>query len=282
MSIEIKNLSHIYSAGTPFESDALVDVSMTIPDGAFVGVIGHTGSGKSTLMQHLNGLIRPTSGTIIVDGEDLTAEKADMKRIRRKVGLVFQYPEYQLFEETVKKDIAFGPTNLGLSPDEVEARVREAARLAGIADEWMEKSPFELSGGQKRRVAIAGVIAMQPSVLILDEPAAGLDPIGREEMLKLVSGIHAEGHTTVAMVSHSMDDVGRLCDTLFVLDHGRLAMQGTPSEVFRHAAELRQMGLDVPAGAQLAERLRREGWDMPEGIYRMEDVEAAIRRNLKK
>ncbi len=273
-------MSHIYSAGTPFESDALVDVSLSIPDGAFVGVIGHTGSGKSTLMQHLNGLIRPTSGTIVVDGEDLTAEKADMKRIRRMVGLVFQYPEYQLFEETVKKDIAFGPTNLGLSGDEVEARVKEAARLTGIADEWLEKSPFELSGGQKRRVAIAGVIAMQPGVLILDEPAAGLDPIGREEMLGLVSGIHAEGHTTVVMVSHSMDDVGRLCDTLFVLDHGRLAMQGTPSEVFRRAVELREMGLDVPAGAKLAERLRAEGWDMPEGIYRMEDVEAAIRKNL--
>lgn len=255
---------------------------MDVETGAFVGVIGHTGSGKSTLMQHMNGLIKPTGGTIIVDGEDLTAPGADFKRIRRMVGLVFQYPEYQLFEETVAKDIAFGPTQIGLSQQEIDARVKEAARLAGVAEDWMEKSPFELSGGQKRRVAIAGVIAMNPSVLILDEPAAGLDPIGREEMLKLVQGIHKNGGVTVIMVSHSMDDVGRLCEKLFVLDHGTLAMQGTPAEVFARADELRAMGLDVPAAAQLAEKLRAAGWDIPHGLYRIEDVQAAIIRNLQR
>ena len=282
MSIEITKLSHIYSPGTPFEAGALRGVSLHIDSGAFVGVIGHTGSGKSTLMQHMNGLIKPTSGTIVIDDTDLTAPGADFRSIRRKVGLVFQYPEYQLFEETVAKDIAFGPTQMGLNEDEIAARVREAARLAGVQEEWMEKSPFELSGGQKRRVAIAGVIAMEPSVLILDEPAAGLDPVGREEMLQLVSGIHKNGGVTVIMVSHSMDDVGRLCEKLFVLDHGNLAMQGTPAEVFARPDELRAMGLDVPAAAQLAEKLRAAGWDMPEGIYRMEDVETAIRKNLER
>ena len=282
MSIEITKLSHTYSQGTPFAADALREVSMHIETGAFVGVIGHTGSGKSTLMQHMNGLIKPTSGAIVVDGEDLTAPGADFKRIRRMVGLVFQYPEYQLFEETVRKDIAFGPTQMGLTQEEIDARVAEAARLTGVQADWMEKSPFELSGGQKRRVAIAGVIAMNPSVLILDEPAAGLDPIGREEMLQLVAGIHKNGGVTVIMVSHSMDDVGRMCDTLFVLEHGRLAMHGTPTEVFSHPERLRAMGLDVPAAAQLAEKLRAAGWDMPEGVYRIGDVEAAIRRNLQK
>ena len=280
MSIEIKQLSHTYSPGTPFEAGALRDVTMNIQSGAFVGVIGHTGSGKSTLMQHMNGLIKPTSGTIVLDGEELTAPGVDFRAVRRRVGLVFQYPEYQLFEETVEKDIAFGPVQMGLSADEVAGRVKEAAQLAGVREEWLEKSPFELSGGQKRRVAIAGVIAMRPTVLILDEPAAGLDPVGREEMLGLVSGIHKNGGVTVIMVSHSMDDVARLCDTLFVLDHGRLAMQGAPAEVFARAGELRDMGLDVPAAAQLAEKLREAGWDMPEGVFRMEDVEAAIRRNL--
>ena len=282
MSIEIKELSHTYSPGTPFAAAALREVSMHIETGAFVGVIGHTGSGKSTLMQHMNGLIKPTGGTIVVDGVDLTADKANLRDIRRRVGLVFQYPEYQLFEETVEKDIAFGPVQIGLSPEEVTARVQEAARLAGVQPEWMQKSPFELSGGQKRRVAIAGVIAMQPSVLILDEPAAGLDPVGREEMLQLVKGIHENGGVTVIMVSHSMDDVGRMCSELFVLDHGRLAMHGAPGEVFARAAELRAMGLDVPAAARLAEQLRGQGWDMPEGVYRMEDVQAAILNNLKK
>ena len=281
MSIEIKELSHTYSPGTPFASAALKEVTMHVESGAFVGVIGHTGSGKSTLMQHMNGLIKPTGGTIILDGVDLTADKANLKEVRRKVGLVFQYPEYQLFEETVEKDIAFGPVQIGLSPEEVIARVQEAARLAGVQAEWMQKSPFELSGGQKRRVAIAGVIAMQPSVLILDEPAAGLDPVGREEMLQLVKGIHENGGVTVIMVSHSMDDVGRMCSELFVLDHGKLAMHGAPAEVFARAAELRAMGLDVPAAAQLAEQLRAQGWDMPEGVYRIEDVKAAILNNLK-
>ena len=281
MSIEIKELSHTYSPGTPFASAALKEVTMHVESGAFVGVIGHTGSGKSTLMQHMNGLIKPTGGTIILDGVDLTADKANLKEVRRKVGLVFQYPEYQLFEETVEKDIAFGPVQIGLSPEEVIARVQEAARLAGVQAEWMQKSPFELSGGQKRRVAIAGVIAMQPSVLILDEPAAGLDPVGREEMLQLVKGIHENGGVTVIMVSHSMDDVGRMCSELFVLDHGKLAMHGAPAGVFARAAELRAMGLDVPAAAQLAEQLRAQGWDMPEGVYRIEDVKAAILNNLK-
>ena len=280
MPIEVKKLTHVYMPGTPFESKALNAVSLSIQDGEFVGIIGHTGSGKSTLISHLNGLERSEPGVVFVNGMDLGEKGADLIAIRRVVGLVFQYPEYQLFEETVAKDVAFGPTNLGLDADEINKRVEIALRQVGLDPaEVSEKSPFELSGGQKRRVAIAGVLAMQPGILILDEPAAGLDPTGRREMLDLIRGIHDSG-TTVVMVSHSMDDVGRLCDRLFVLNRGEIAYTGTPAEVFVHENKLHAIGLDVPECAKLARRLREAGFDMPEGIYRTEDVCAAILGNL--
>ena len=280
MPIEVKNLTHVYMAGTPFESRALDGVSMNIEDGEFIGIIGHTGSGKSTLITHLNALEKAAPGMVLVNGEDLAAKGADLAKVRRTVGLVFQYPEYQLFEETVAKDIAFGPGNLKLSEEEIERRVKSAMQQVGLPEEFADRSPFELSGGQKRRVAIAGVLAMEPSVLILDEPAAGLDPVGRKDMLDLVASIHDRG-VTVIMVSHSMDDVGRLCDRLFVLCRGKVAFSGSPAEVFRHGDELRQIGLDVPECAKLANLLREKGFDMPEGIYSMEDVSAAILKQLK-
>ena len=264
---------------TPFEMRALHEVSLKIEDGEFIGIIGHTGSGKSTLISHLNALERSEPGMVFVNGIDLGEKDVDLAAVRRTVGLVFQYPEYQLFEETVAKDIAFGPKNLKLPDDEVEKRVKQAMEQVGLAEKYAERSPFELSGGQKRRVAIAGVLAMQPSILILDEPAAGLDPAGRRDMLDLISKIHASG-VTVVMVSHSMDDVGRLCDRLFVLDHGHIAFSGTPAEVFVHGDELRRIGLDVPECAKLANLLREKGFDVPEGVYSMEDVKAAILKNL--
>ena len=280
MPIEVKKLTHVYMPGTPFEAKALNEVSLSIRDGEFVGIIGHTGSGKSTLISHLNGLERSEPGVVFVNGMDLGEKGADLIAIRRTVGLVFQYPEYQLFEETVAKDVAFGPTNLGLDAGEISKRVELALRQVGLDPASVsEKSPFELSGGQKRRVAIAGVLAMQPAILILDEPAAGLDPTGRREMFGLIRGIHESG-TTVVMVSHSMDDVGRLCDRLFVLNRGEIAYTGTPAEVFVHEIKLHAIGLDVPECAKLARRLRESGFDMPEGIYRTEDVCAAIIGNL--
>ena len=261
---------------TPFEARALKDVSLSIQDGEFVGIIGHTGSGKSTLITHLNGLERSEPGVVFVNGVDLGEKGTDLIAIRRVVGLVFQYPEYQLFEETVAKDVAFGPANLELDAQEIARRVDIALKQVGLDPAVVsDRSPFELSGGQKRRVAIAGVLAMQPAVLILDEPAAGLDPAGRREMFDLIRGIHDSG-VTVVMVSHSMDDVGRLCDRLFVLNRGEIAYSGTPAEVFVHESELHTIGLDVPEGAKLARRLRDMGFDMPEGIYRTEDVCAAI------
>jgi len=280
MPIEVKNLTHVYMPGTPFEMRALDNVCMKIEDGEFIGVIGHTGSGKSTLISHLNALERSGPGMVFVNGVDLGGKDVDLASVRRTVGLVFQYPEYQLFEETVAKDIAFGPGNLRLSEDEISARVKKAMEQVGLDESFAERSPFELSGGQKRRVAIAGVLAMQPSVLILDEPAAGLDPAGRQDMLDLIARIHESG-VTVVMVSHSMDDVGRLCDRLFVLNHGTVAYSGTPAEVFVHGEELRRIGLDVPECAKLANLLREKGFDMPEGIYSMEDVKTAILKQLK-
>lgn len=279
MPIEVRNLTHVYMSGTPFEARALHGVSLDIRDGEFIGIIGHTGSGKSTLISHLNALERSQTGMVFVDGMDLGDKDVDLTAVRRAVGLVFQYPEYQLFEETVALDIAFGPKNLKLPEEEVNARVERAMEQVGLAKKYAQRSPFELSGGQKRRVAIAGVLAMQPSTLILDEPAAGLDPAGRRDMLDLVARIHASG-VTVVMVSHSMDDVARLCDRLFVLDHGKIAFSGTPGEVFVHGEALRAIGLDVPECAKLANLLRARGFDMPEGIYSMEDVQAAILRQL--
>ena len=281
MSIEIRGLTHIYMPGTPFETRALGDVSLTIRDGDFVGVIGHTGSGKSTLIAHLNALIRPEPGHVFVGGVDVGEKGQSLIEIRREVGLVFQYPEYQLFEETVEKDVGFGPRNLGLDEETVRARVREAIAQVGLGEDILEKSPFELSGGQKRRVAIAGVLAMKPGTLVLDEPVAGLDPAGREELLSLIQGIH-KGGVTIVMVTHSMDDAARFCDRLIVLDHGRVAFDAAPGEVFRHEEELRQMGLDVPECVKLVKALKARGMDLGEGLYRMEDVRAAILREVGK
>ena len=279
--IDIRGLTHVYMPGTPFEARALNDVSLSIREGEFIGIIGHTGSGKSTMISYFNALERAAGGVVFVNGLDLGDKDTDLLAVRRTVGLVFQYPEYQLFEETVAKDIAFGPTNLGLSPEEVEKRVVHAMNQVGLDASRAKQSPFDLSGGQKRRVAIAGVLAMEPQILVLDEPAAGLDPAGRHEMLTLISDIHRSG-VTIVMVSHSMDDVGKYCDRLFVMSHGEIAYQGTPGEVFSHGAALHDIGLDVPECARLAEQLRREGFDMPGGIYRMEDVAQAIIDNIGK
>ncbi len=267
--------------GTPFETRALDNVSLTIHDGDFVGVIGHTGSGKSTLIAHLNALIRPEVGHVVVGGVDVGEKGQSLIEIRREVGLVFQYPEYQLFEETVEKDVGFGPRNLGLDEETVQTRVREALSQVGMGADALDKSPFELSGGQKRRVAIAGVLAMKPGTLVLDEPTAGLDPAGREELLALIQGIHKSG-VTVVMVTHSMDDAARLCNRLIVLNHGRVAFDAAPGEVFRHAEELRQMGLDVPECVKLVQALKARGMDLGDGLYRMEDVRAAIERKVGK
>ena len=257
--LEIKNLSHVYSTGTPFEHRALDDVNFYVDRGEFVGIIGHTGSGKSTLMQHMNGLLKPTSGEVLLDGVDIWTDKKTTRQARFRVGLVFQYPEYQLFEETVYKDIAFGPKNMKLSAEEIDRRVREAAGFVGLTEEQLKKSPFDLSGGQKRRVAIAGVIAMEPEVLILDEPTAGLDPVGREEVLANIQDYRKAKNATVMMVSHSMSDMARLTDRLLVMNGGRLVMDGTPDEVFRDAQSLLDMGLDVPEVTRVFLKLKQMG-----------------------
>ena len=275
--LEVKNLSHIYSMGTPFEHAALKDVSFCVEAGEFVGIIGHTGSGKSTLMQHMNGLLKPTSGQILLEGKDIWADKATTRASRFKVGLVFQYPEYQLFEETVYKDIAFGPKNMGLSKEEIDRRVRESAALVGLTDAQLEVSPFELSGGQKRRVAIAGVIAMEPQILILDEPTAGLDPEGREEILANINAYRQAKHATIMMVSHSMGDVARLADRLLVMNKAQLAMNGAPMEVFTHSEELLEMGLDIPQLTAVFLRLGQLGLDV-KPVYTMEQAVAELCR----
>ena len=266
--------------GSPFEVKALDDVNLTINDGEFIGIIGHTGSGKSTLISHFNALEKSEPGHVFVNGIDLGDKDTKLTDVRRAVGLVFQYPEYQLFEETVEKDIAFGPQNLKLDEKEIRHRVTEAMLLVGLDDSLRKASPFNLSGGQKRRVAIAGVLAMNPSILVLDEPAAGLDPAGRRSMLELIRGIHQSG-VTVVMVSHSMDDVGKYCQRLYVLNQGRVALQGTPAEVFLHGDELRAMGLDVPECAKLAAILREKGFDIAPEAYRLADVCREIVKNLK-
>ncbi|MBQ9010592.1 MAG: energy-coupling factor transporter ATPase [Clostridia bacterium] len=283
MPLVVEKLNHIYMKGGPYETQALDDISFTINDGEFVGLIGHTGSGKSTLVQHLNGLLQPTSGRVLVDGVDLSDRNADRKQIRCKVGLVFQYAENQLFEETVAKDIAFGPRNLGLDAGEIDRRVREAMRQVSLDyDRISGKSVFELSGGQMRRVAIAGVLAMKPSVLVLDEPCAGLDPRGREEILNLIRQLHRESGVTIVMVSHSMDDVAQLAERVLVMHRGRLVMDGTPEEIFTRGAELREMGLDEPQVVQLCEQLRERGYEIPPQIYRMEDIREVLIRICKK
>ena len=277
MSIVIEHLNYVYMQGGPYETKALDDVSLTIHDGEFIGLIGHTGSGKSTLVQHLNGLILPTSGKITVDGMNLAEKGNDRRAIRRRVGLVFQYPENQLFEETVAKDIAFGPKNLGLGEEKIDRRVRTAMRRVALDyDKLAQRSVFELSGGQMRRVAIAGVLAMEPQTLVLDEPCAGLDPRGREEILGLISDLHRESGATIVMVSHSMDDVAALAERVIVMNHGKVAMDGTPREIFSRGEELRAIGLDVPQAVELAQKLREKGFDVPEGIYKIEEVRAAV------
>jgi len=275
--LEVQNLHHIYSMGTPFEHAALCDVSFSVERGEFVGIIGHTGSGKSTLMQHLNGLLKPTSGKILLDGKDIWEDKATTRQSRFRVGLVFQYPEYQLFEETVYKDIAFGPKNMGLDDAEVDRRVREAAGFVGITEKQLEVSPFDLSGGQKRRVAIAGVIAMEPEVLILDEPTAGLDPVGREGILANIEAYRKAKNATIMMVSHSMNDVARLTDRLLVMCDAKLAMDGTPDEVFSHAQELLDMGLDIPELTRVFLRLQQMGLETGP-VYTVEQAVNAMRK----
>ena len=277
MSIVIEQLNYVYMSGGPYETKALNNVNLTIGDGEFIGLIGHTGSGKSTLVQHLNGLIMPTSGRVLVDGMDLADKATDRRAVRQRVGLVFQYPENQLFEETVEKDIAFGPKNLGLDEQEIARRVKDAMRRVALNyDKLHDRSVFELSGGQMLRVAIAGVLAMEPEVLVLDEPCAGLDPRGREEILGLIKKLHEEAGTTIVMVSHSMDDVASLAERVIVMNHGEVAMDGTPRDVFSCGEELRGMGLDVPQAVQLAQKLRDRGYDIPEGIYRVEEIREAI------
>jgi len=274
--LEIKNLSHVYSAGTPFEHKALDNVSFYVERGEFIGIIGHTGSGKSTLMQHMNGLLKPTGGQILLDGADIWADKKSTRQARFRVGLVFQYPEYQLFEETVYKDIAFGPKNMKLDAKEIDRRVREAASFVGLTEEQLQKSPFDLSGGQKRRVAIAGVIAMEPEVLILDEPTAGLDPVGREEILGNIQAYRKAKNATIMMVSHSMNDVARLTDRLLVMNGSRLAMDGTPDEVFRDAALLVDMGLDIPEVTRVFLRLKQMGLPV-KPVYTIEQAVAQLK-----
>ena len=275
--LQVQNLTHIYSAGTPFEHKALDNMNFSVERGEFIGIIGHTGSGKSTLMQHLNGLLKPTSGKVLLDGQDIWSDKKLTRQARFRVGLVFQYPEYQLFEETVYKDIAFGPKNMGLSREEIDRRVREAAGFVGLTEAQLEVSPFDLSGGQKRRVAIAGVIAMEPEVLILDEPTAGLDPVGREEILANIESYRRAKNATVMMVSHSMNDVARLTDRLLVLNGAHIAMDGTPGEVFRRAWELEEMGLDIPEVTRVFMRLKELGLSV-EPVYTMEQAVAALKK----
>ena len=279
--LEIQNLSHVYSADTPFERAALRDVSLSIQRGEFVGLIGHTGSGKSTLIQHFNGLLKPTSGRVLFDGEDIWKDVKFTREIRFKVGLVFQYPEHQLFEETVYQDISFGPKNMGLSEEEIRARVERAAQFVGITDTELQKSPFDLSGGQKRRAAIAGVIAMEPDVLILDEPTAGLDPRGRESILQNIRDYQAAQHAAVVMVSHSMEEIASNVDRLLVMNHGQNVMNGTPAEVFSHAEELVEMGLAIPKMTQLFLALKRRGVPVDTSVFSVEQARQALRPLLK-
>ena len=275
--LEVKNLTYTYSAGTPFEHKALDNVSFSVSRGEFIGIIGHTGSGKSTLMQQLNGLLKPTSGQVMLDGQDIWSDKKLTRQARFRLGLVFQYPEYQLFEETVYKDIAFGPKNMGLKEEEIDRRVREAAGFVGITEEQLQVSPFDLSGGQKRREAIAGVIAMEPEVLILDEPTAGLDPVGRAAILENIEQYRKAKNATIMMVSHSMEDVARLTDRLLVMNGSRLAMDAPPAEVFTHAEEVKAMGLAIPQVTEIFMQLRALGLDV-KNVYTIGQAVAELKR----
>ena len=276
--LNVEHLSHVYSPGTPYEKVALADVSFTVEAGEFVGLIGHTGSGKSTLMQHLNGLLTPTSGRILMGGDDIHESKELTRAARFAVGLVFQYPEYQLFEETVYKDIAFGPKNMGLDKDEIDRRVRSAAKMVGLSEDNLDQSPFALSGGQKRRVALAGVFAMEPQVLILDEPMAGLDPKGREDIFACIRRYHEEHGTTILFVTHSMEDAAKMASRILVMDGGRLILDGTPEEVFRRSDLLLRSGLDIPQVTQVVRALREKGLDIDPAIYTVEQAVEAIKK----
>ena len=275
--LKVEHLSHVYSVGTPFEKKAVDDVSFTAKKGEFIGLIGHTGSGKSTLIQHFNGLLKPTSGRVLINGEDIFQSKEMTRAARFAVGLVFQYPEYQLFEETVYADVAFGPKNMGLDKDEIDRRVRENCRIVGLPEEALDKSPFELSGGQKRRVALAGVLAMEPEVLVLDEPTAGLDPAGRENLMANIRDFHRNRHTTVILVSHSMDEIAQNVDRILVLKSSHILMQGTPKEVFARGKELLEAGLDVPQVTRVFLELQRRGLSVDPSVYTVEQAAAQLR-----
>ena len=274
--IETRDLCCTYSIGTPFEHKALDKVNFSARPGEYIGIIGHTGSGKSTLIQHLNGLLKPTSGQVLLKGKDIWSDKKLTRQARFQVGLVFQYPEYQLFEETVYKDISFGPKNMQLEPEEVDRRVREAAAFVGLPEELLEKSPFELSGGQKRRVAIAGVIAMEPEVLILDEPTAGLDPVGREEILMNINAYHQAKNATIIIVSHSMEEMAQTVERVVVINDGVIPLDGTPHEVFSHGQELIDMGLGIPQVTQVFQQLKKMGLPVQEGVYTLEEAKQAL------
>jgi len=282
MSIKIENLNHIYMKGTPFEKKALDDISLEIAEGEFVALIGHTGAGKSTLIQHINGLLKPDGGRIFIDGEDITARKMNLSHIRKKVGLVFQYAEYQLFEETIEKDIAFGPGNLGLGDDEINKRVRKTMEIVGLDYEtFKDKSPFELSGGQKRRVAIAGVVAMEPKVLILDEPTAGLDPKGRDDILYQIKELHRRLGITVILVSHSMEDVAKVADRIIVMDDGKNILDGKPGVIFKEVETLERVGLAVPQVTYLVKKLNEAGFSISEEVFTIEQAKQEILKNLR-
>lgn len=281
MSIKIENLSHIYMPKTPFEKKALDNVNLVINDGEFLALIGHTGSGKSTLIQHLNGLLEPTSGKIYVDDVNITSKEVKLSDIRKKVGLVFQYPEYQLFEETIEKDIAFGPRNLGLSEEQILARVKKSMKMVGLDyDKYKDLSPFELSGGQKRRVAIAGVIAMEPKILILDEPTAGLDPKGRDDILEQITILHKQYNMTIILVSHSMEDVGKLAERIVVMNKGKIELLGTPAQVFKEIDTLEKIGLAVPQITYLMRALRQKGFEVSDSVFTIEEGKAEILKML--
>ncbi len=280
--IKTENLNYVYSEKTPFEKSALKNVNIEIEQGEFVGIIGHTGSGKSTLVQHFNGLIKPTSGKIFVDGKDIWENEKEIASLRFKVGLVFQYPEYQLFDETVASDIAFGPRNMGLGDEEIKERVQMAAHYVGLTDEILAKSPFDLSGGQKRRAALAGVLAMKPKVLILDEPTAGLDPIGRDTILSRISKFREESNTTVLLVSHSMEDVAKVADKVLVMNEGQAVMFDTVEKVYSHSDELHEMGLNVPHITKVVSKLRKNGVDIPAGIYTVDKAYEVLLELFKK
>ena len=280
--LELKNLSYVYGTGTPFEKTAVNNLSLSIEKGEFIGIMGHTGSGKSTLVQMLNGLMKPTSGQVLLDGEDIWANPKDIRKIRFKVGMVFQYPEYQLFEETVAKDIAFGPTNMGKSGAELEKAVNDAARFTGLKDELLEKSPFDLSGGEKRRAAIAGVIAMNPEVLVLDEPTAGLDPMGRDVLLSQIVQYHKERKNTVILVSHSMEDIARVADKIIVMNKSNLVMFDKTKEVFSKGKENEKIGLRVPQITKIMLELREKGFNVPEGILTVDEAMDCISSLLDK